>query len=157
VKPNEVIKKLSLALSLNRDDIKKIFEAVEFEIDDDRLDAILSNPSSKRYQVASYEELGNFLDGLIAFKRGEIAKRPDEDEEVILDNNLILKKIRVALQLKEYEISIIFALVDREVSKSTIRDIFRNPNHPKFKRCSNAMLEDFLDGLDEFYFDGGED
>ncbi len=157
MKPNEVIKKLSLALSLNRDDIKKIFEAVEFEIDDDRLDAILSNPSSKRYQVASYEELGNFLDGLIAFKRGEIAKRPDEDEEVILDNNLILKKIRVALQLKEYEISIIFALVDREVSKSTIRDIFRNPNHPKFKRCSNAMLEDFLDGLDEFYFDGGED
>jgi len=157
VKPNEVIKKLSLALSLNRDDIKKIFEAVEFEIDDDRLDAILAKPSSKKYQVASYEELGNFLDGLIAFKRGEIAKRPDEDEEVILDNNLILKKIRVALQLKEYEISIIFALVDREVSKSTIRDIFRNPNHPKFKRCSNAMLEDFLDGLDEFYFDGGED
>lgn len=157
MKPNEVIKKLSLALSLNRDDIKKIFEAVEFEIDDDRLDAILAKPSSKKYQVASYEELGNFLDGLIAFKRGEIAKRPDEDEEVILDNNLILKKIRVALQLKEYEISIIFALVDREVSKSTIRDIFRNPNHPKFKRCSNAMLEDFLDGLDEFYFDGGED
>jgi len=65
VKPNEVIKKLSLALSLNRDDIKKIFEAVEFEIDDDRLDAILARHQAKAIIV------GHTVTGAIGWLDGD--------------------------------------------------------------------------------------
>ena len=154
MKPSEVIKSIKDALNLNRRQILHIYELEDYPITLDRIDAILKNRSKKNSANATYEELGVFLDGLISYKRGKKDTPPPQD--VILDNNLILKKLRVALNLKEFEIAMIFELADFEISKNLIKDFFRNPNHPKFKECDNKTLKAFLDGLNEFYFDGGE-
>ena len=50
--------------------------------------------------IATYEELGVFLDGFVTLKRGPSPKKPNDDEAVDLTNNLILKKLRIALNLK---------------------------------------------------------
>ncbi len=154
MKPSEVIKSIKDALSLNRAQMLHIYELEEFPMSKERLDNILKNSSKKSSINATYEELGIFLDGLIQFKRGTPKKELEDD--VVLDNNLILKKLRVALNLKEHELMMIFELVDFDISKSTLKDIFRSPNHPKFKECSNTTLKAFLDGLNEFYYDSGE-
>jgi len=155
MKPSEIIKAIKDALNLNRSQMLHIYELEDFYISKDRLDGILKNSSKKGSINATYEELGVFLDGLIQYKRGK-SNATNSDEEVILDNNLILKKLRIALNLKEYEIALIFELADFNISKSAIKDMFRSATHPKLKECDNKTLKAFLQGLDEFYFDSGE-
>jgi len=152
--PSEVIKAVKEALNLNRRQILHIYELEDYPISIERLDKFLKNRSKKNSANATYEELGVFLDGLISYKRGKKDTPPPQD--VILDNNLILKKLRTALNLKEYEIEMIFELADFKISKSKIKDMFRSNVHPKFKECNNKTLKAFLEGLNEFYFDGGE-
>jgi len=102
----------------------------------------------------SYEELGVFLDGLIILKRGPSPKKANDDEAVELTNNLILKKLRIALELKEPETELIFNLADVMLTKQELKSLFRNEKHKNFKVCSNELLMAFLEGLDEFYYVG---
>ena len=155
MKLSYIFQSLKEALNLNRKQIIHIYSLQNYQMDEDRLNAILKNPSKKGAKEPTYEELGIFLDGLFEYKRKE-KPRINEDEEVILDNNLILKKIRAALNLKEYEIELIFDLADFKISKSQIRDLFRSSNHPKLKYCDDKILKAFLEGLKEFYYDSGE-
>jgi uncharacterized protein YehS (DUF1456 family) len=154
MKTSEVIQSIKEALNLNRAQIMHIYELEEVLITKDRVDSILKNSSKKGSINATYEELGVFLDGLVQYKRG--TSKQTQEEDVILDNNLILKKLRAALNLKEHELIMIFELADYKISKSTIKDMFRSPNNPKLKECTNATLKAFLTGLNEFYFDSGE-
>ena len=154
MKASEIIQAIKDALSLNRKQILHIYDLEDFPISQDRLNGILKNSSKKSSINATYEELGVFLDGLISYKRGKSEKEMPQD--VVLDNNLILKKLRAALNLKEYEIALIFELADYKISKSAIRDMFRSPSHPKYKECDNKTLKAFLEGLNEFYYESGD-
>jgi uncharacterized protein YehS (DUF1456 family) len=64
-----------------------------------------------------------------------------------LTNNDIIKKIRVALQLRDDEIVEILKLVDFEISKSELGAFFRKEDHPNFKRLKDQILRNFLNGL----------
>ncbi len=64
-----------------------------------------------------------------------------------LTNNDIMKKLRVAHQLRNDDIVAICALVDFKVSKSEMGAIFRSENHPKYKECGDQFLRNFLNGL----------
>ena len=105
----------------------------------------------------SSEDMGIFLDGLVTLKRGPSPKKSDENKVVELTNNLILKKLRIALELKEAETEIIFSLGEAELSKQQLASLFRKEGHKNFKECSDELLMTFLDGLDEFYFVGEVD
>ncbi len=153
MKPSVALHRIKEALGLDRAAVRKIYELEAYPIDEARLDAILRNPSSQRGKGADYEELGVFLDGLIHLLRGEVRRRPAEDAEIVLDNNLILKKLRVALQLREMDVETIFELADAPMSPAKIRDLFRAPGHPKFLPCTDGTLERFFEGLAEYCHD----
>jgi uncharacterized protein YehS (DUF1456 family) len=65
----------------------------------------------------------------------------------MLSNNDILKKLRVALSLKNDDIIEILKLADFEISKGALGDLFRNPDHPGYEEAGNQILRKFLDGL----------
>ena len=48
----------------------------------------------------------------------------------MLTNNDILKKIRVALELKTEDMIHILSLVDFKISKGALGDLFRHEDHP---------------------------
>ncbi|WKW45691.1 DUF1456 family protein [Myroides sp. JBRI-B21084] len=64
-----------------------------------------------------------------------------------MTNNDILKKLRVALQLRDDQIIEILELVDFRVSKGEIGNFFRNEDHPKYVECQDQILRNFLNGL----------
>lgn len=64
-----------------------------------------------------------------------------------MTNNDILKKLRVALQLRDEQIVEILNLVDFRVSKGEIGNFFRNEDHPKYVECQDQILRNFLNGL----------
>ena len=65
----------------------------------------------------------------------------------MLSNNDILKKLRVALSLRNDDIIEILSLVDFEISKGALGDLFRNEDHPGYVEAGDQMLRNFLNGL----------
>jgi uncharacterized protein YehS (DUF1456 family) len=157
LKTNDILYKIQKALSLTSEDILKAYELESYKMNLEHLNSLLKKRQDRGFKLCSYEELGVFLDGLVTLKRGPSPKKNNEDEVVELTNNLILKKLRIALELKEAETEIIFSLGEAELSKQQLASLFRKEGHKNFKACSNELLNAFLDGLDEFYYVGDED
>ncbi|BAF71604.1 DUF1456 family protein [Sulfurovum sp. NBC37-1] len=156
MKTNDILYKTSKALGLSEAEILEAYTLEGYEMDPKHLEALLKKRVDKDFVLCSYEELGMFLDGLVTLKRGPSPKKPGDDEAVELTNNLILKKLRIALELKEPETEIIFGLGDVTLSKQELKSLFRKEGHKNFKTCSDELLIAFLDGLDEFYYTGEE-
>jgi uncharacterized protein YehS (DUF1456 family) len=64
-----------------------------------------------------------------------------------MTNNDILKKLRVALKLRDEDIIEILKLVDFQVSKSEVNALFRTEDHPNYQECGDQLLRNFLNGL----------
>lgn len=64
-----------------------------------------------------------------------------------MSNNEILKKLRVALHLRDDQIIEILKLVDFTVTKTELAAFFRAEDHPNFKPCGDQILRNFLNGL----------
>ncbi len=153
---NEILYRIHKALGLTRKEMLEAYRLAEYPMEAAHLEALLKHRNDKAFHLCSYEELGVFLDGLILLKRGPSPKKAQDNDAIPLTNNLILKKLRIALELKEPEMEIIFALADVQLTKQELKSIFRNENHKNFKPCSDTLLAAFLEGLDEFYYDGSE-
>ena len=65
----------------------------------------------------------------------------------MLSNNDILKKLRVAHKLRNDDIIAILKLVDFEISKGALGDMFRNEDHPNYVEAGDQILRNFLNGL----------
>lgn len=154
MRTNKILARIAKALYLNVNDIVHIYELEEFPKSKEEIRALLQDEHSKKFKEASYEDLGIFLDGLVSKKRGKLDK-PNEEEQA-LNNNLILKKLRVALNLKSHEMVMVFALNDIDMSPSQINAFFRKEDHKNYRPCTDKMLFDFLDGLEEFNYQGEE-
>ena len=66
---------------------------------------------------------------------------------MIMTNNDILKKLRVAHKLRSDDIIKILNLVDFKVSESELNALFRKDDHPKYMECGDQFLRNFLNGL----------
>jgi uncharacterized protein YehS (DUF1456 family) len=64
-----------------------------------------------------------------------------------MSNNDILKKLRVALKLRNTDIIKIMELVDFRITESELGAIFRSEVHENFKPCGDQILRNFLNGL----------
>ena len=64
-----------------------------------------------------------------------------------MTNNDILKKLRVALKLRDEDMIHVLKLADFEVTKSEINALFRSEDHPNYKECGDQLLRYFLNGL----------
>jgi len=153
---NEILYRIKKALSLSEEEILEAYRLEHYPMEAEHLSSLLKRRYDKAFVPCSYEELGVFLDGLILLKRGPAPKQQERDCEVTLTNNLILKKLRIALELKEPETEIIFNLADVSLSRQELKSLFRKEGHKNFKTCSDALLGAFLEGLDEFCYTGEE-
>ena len=64
-----------------------------------------------------------------------------------MTHNEILKKLRIALDLKEPDMLEIFWLADYEINKAELAGVFRSEGHKNYKPCSDDLLKAFLDGF----------
>lgn len=65
----------------------------------------------------------------------------------MLSNNDILKKLRVALSLRNDDIIEILELVNFKITKGALGDLFRNEDHPGYVEAGDQVLRNFLNGL----------
>jgi len=92
------------------------------------------------------KELAIFLDGLIIEKRGK-REGPQREPENRLSNNMILRKLKIALDLKTDDILDLFALIGKKVSKSELSAFFRNSDHQSYQPFKDQYLRNFFNAL----------
>ena len=102
------------------------------------------------YMMAFYKEiwekLSVFLNGLINDRRGKKdGEQPKPEKE--LNNNIIFRKLKIALNLKEEDILDIFSLVGMNISKHEISAFFRSPEQHQYRLCKDQILRNFIQGL----------
>jgi uncharacterized protein YehS (DUF1456 family) len=87
-----------------------------------------------------------FLNGFVIDKRG---KREGETPpiETKLNNNIVLRKLKIALSLKDEDMMSILALVNMEISKHELSAFFRNPTQKQYRECKDQLLRKFLHGM----------
>ncbi|RON43964.1 hypothetical protein BK666_18745 [Pseudomonas frederiksbergensis] len=93
------------------------------------------------------EVMAHFLDGLVIFKRGKDESRPPQPIETPVTNNIILKKLRVAFELKEDDMHAILKASEFPVSKPELSALFRKFGHTNYRTCGDQLLRNFLKGL----------
>jgi uncharacterized protein YehS (DUF1456 family) len=109
----------------------------------------LLRPDEQGFETLDDRSLEAFLNGLIVYERGERTgpwgkvQPPPEP----LTNNVILKKLRIALNFKEDDMMAVFKLAGMDVSKSMLSALFRKPDHKNYKECGDQFLRNFLKGL----------
>ncbi|MBL4560971.1 MAG: DUF1456 family protein [Labilibaculum sp.] len=96
------------------------------------------------------KELATFFNGLIIEKRGK-REGPLPEPEDPLSNNMILRKLKIALDLKSDDILDTFALIDKKISKHELSAFFRNPDHKHYRDFLDQYLRYFLNALQKKY------
>ena len=152
---NDILRRLRYALNINDSTMVEIFKLSEHEIEQSTLTDLLKKEDEKGYVDCSDNVMEYFLDGLILHKRGkkEIKSGQAKKLGAPLTNNTILKKLRIALELKEDDMLGILKLANIIVSKSELSALFRREGHKNYKECGDQFLRNFLKGLTIRYRD----
>lgn len=144
---NDILRRLRFVFDFNNAKMIKIFAKVGHEIAVADLIDLLKKEEEEGYRACNDTTMCQFLDGLIIEKRG-LREGADIPKPVSsLNNNLIFKKLRVALEMREEDIIEVLALSDVKLSKSELGALFRSPDHKNFKECGDQILRNFIKGL----------
>ncbi len=95
-------------------------------------------------------KLSRFLNGLIIQNRGA---KDDEipEPEFVLSNNMVLRKLKIALNLQADDLLEILKLKDFALSKHELSALFRRPDHKNYRECLDQLLRNFLDGMEKYF------
>ena len=143
---NDILRSLRYIFDFNDSKMIEIFALANREISRTQISQGLKRDEDPDFQTIHDGGLSNFLDGFIIFKRGkkEGAAPITENE---MSNNAILRKLKIALSLKDDEMLEILAKVDMIISKHELSAFFRNPTQSQYRVCNNQILRNFIHGM----------
>jgi uncharacterized protein YehS (DUF1456 family) len=111
------------------------------------LQAYLAREGEPGHQPCPDRVLAHFLDGLVFHYRGRDDSQPARPVASRVTNNLVLKKLRVAFELKDVDMHQAFQDAGFPVTKPELSALFRQPGHKNYRACGDQMLRNFLKGL----------
>jgi len=146
---NDVLRSIRYMLDLSDGKIAEICALADpaFVVDKADVPGWLRKEDEEGFVACDDRTLAHFLDGLIVQFRGRDESQPLRPVEKRITNNLVLKKLRVAFELKDVDMHSIFESAGFPVSKPELSALFRQPEHKNFRACGDQLLRNFLKGL----------
>ena len=146
---NDILRSIRYMLDLSDSKVVEIIHLVDadFAITKEDVQDFLKKDDEPGYVVCSDRVLAHFLDGLVIHYRGRNDSLPSRPVEKRITNNLVLKKLRVAFELKDADMHQVFEDAGFPVSKPELSALFRQPGHKNYRPCGDQMLRNFLKGL----------
>jgi uncharacterized protein YehS (DUF1456 family) len=144
---NDVLRSLRYLLNVSDAAMADIFRLGNREVSRAEVVAFLAAEDDHGFQVCSSKDLAHFLNGLVIYKRGKDESRPPQPVELPVTNNTVLKKVRVAFELKDDDIIAILQRTGLPLSKTEVGAFFRRPDHRNYRECGDQVLRNFLKGL----------
>ena len=144
---NDVLRRVRYALNLNDVTMIEIFALSDYVITRDDLLDLLKKDDAEGFVSLDNRRMNLFLDGLIIYKRGKQENPATKTPDIGLDNNSILKKLRIACAFREEDMLHTLKLADFELSKGELSAFFRQKDHKHYRKCGDQVLRNFLQGL----------
>jgi uncharacterized protein YehS (DUF1456 family) len=146
---NDVLRSIRYMLDLSDGAIIETVRLAdpEFALERAGVQAYLRKDGEEGFADCPDAVLVRFLDGLVVHYRGRDDSQPPRPFEARITNNLVLKKLRVAFELKDTDMHAAFADAGFPVSKPELSALFRQPGHKNYRPCGDQMLRNFLKGL----------
>lgn len=144
---NYVLRSVRYMLDLSDAQMVKIIGLADLTVTKEEMVGWLKKDNEPEYVECNDNVMGHFLNGLIYHRRGKDENHPAPEVESRLSNNIMLKKLRVAFELKDTDMIEIYQLVDFRVSKPELNAVFRKPGHKNYRECGDQLLRYFLKGL----------
>lgn len=152
VNANDILRKVRYIFNFNDDQMIELFQLGDVVVNRAQLCDWLKRDDDPKIQTLSHIYLAVFLNGLIASKRGKIEGKTIIPEKS-LNNNIVLRKFKIALNLVDEEMIEIFKLAGFDLSKHELSAFFRNPSHKQFRICNDQYLRNFMRGMQIKYRD----
>jgi len=146
---NDILRSIRYMLDLSDNKVIEIIRLAdpEFAIEKDELRGYLLKEDEPGHVACGDRVMAHFLDGLVIYRRGRDESLPPRPVEKRINNNVVLKKLRVAFQFTDVDMHRAFADAGFPVSKPELSALFRQPGHKNFRQCGDQLLPNFLKGL----------
>ena len=143
---NDVLRRLRYTFDLGDDAMIAMFALADVEVSRSQVSDWLKKETDEQFRPIPDERLAAFLNGLIVSKRGKKDGAPMPIEKN-LNNNTILRKLKIALNLKDHDMLELMKLANFNLSKHELSAFFRNPKQSQYRECLDQVLRVFLQGL----------
>lgn len=144
---NDTLRRLRYALNIDDAKVAEIITLTRRETTADEVVNWLKREDEDGYTELPHALLCRFLDGLIIDKRGPHPSGTVPEPLDFLPNNEILKKLRIALNLKEEDVLAVFKKAEFVVTKAELGSFFRKEGHRNYRKCPEQVLRKFIHGL----------
>ena len=150
---NDFLRRLRYALNIKDNIMVQIFKKGNIIVTREDVIDYLKKDIDEGLKKLSNNDLISFLDGLIIQKRGKKEDGTPVPKIKVTKNNLnniLLRKLRIALAFKSYNMIRIFKLGGIEISEGELSALFRREDHKNYKECGDKYVRVFLKGLTEY-------
>ena len=144
---NDVLRSVRYMIDIGDAKVVELIKLGGGEATKEDISAYLTKEEEEGFVHCPDKVLAHFLDGLVILKRGKDDSRPAQPIELPVTNNTVLKKLRVAFELKEDDMHAILKSVEFPVSKPELSALFRKAGHNNYRPCGDQLLRNFLKGL----------
>jgi uncharacterized protein YehS (DUF1456 family) len=144
---NDILRQIRYALNLRNPQMLEVFKLGEVPITQDQLLSYLTKEGDEGFVGCNTKTLGAFLDGLIIYKRGPRPEGAPAPAPQALDNNLILRKIKIALEHKDTDILAALQRAGFAFSKTELSALFRKKGHKHYRECKDQILRNYIRGI----------
>lgn len=143
---NDIMRRVRYIFDFDDDKMMKLFALADYEATRADISDWLKKDDDPAYKPCNDKTMAIFLNGLINFKRGKREGKQPEPEKQI-NNNIVLKKLKIALNLKSDDMLEIMELVDFNISQHELSAFFRKETHKHYRTCKDQVLRNLLKGL----------
>ena len=144
---NDVLRSLRYLLNVSDAKLGDIIRLGDGDVGQADLAAMLKKEDEVGYKECGHDVMARFLNGLVVYKRGRDESRPPPPIEVPVTNNAILKRLRVAFELRDDDIIALIEKGGLRVSKGELGAFFRRPDHRNYRDCGDQFLRNLIKGL----------
>ncbi len=143
---NDILRRIRYTFDFNNRKMLEVFASAGYEAKPSQIIAWLQKDGDPDLVELNDNELAYFLNGFINEKRG---KKEGEQPvpETTLNNNIIFRKLKIALDLKDTDIMEIMKSVGLPVSPHELSAFFRKPDQKQYRICHDQFLRNFLHGM----------
>ena len=148
---NDILRRLRYTFDFNDSKMIELFRLADYHTTRAEVSDWLKKEEDEAFEELSDEGLAIFLNGLINAKRGKREVKPQPKPEKVLNNNIILRKLKIALNLRDDDMLKVFELAKVKLSKHELNAFFRKPTQSQYRLCKDQYLRNFLKGLQVKY------
>ncbi len=143
---NDILRRIRYIFDLNDTKMIAIFDLADCKVTREQISDWLKKDDDPAYKACDDTQLAIFLNGLINHKRGK-KDGPQPTPEKKLNNNIIFRKLKIALNLKNEDVLEILQLAELRISKHELSAFFRREDHKHYRVCKDQILRNFLKGV----------